>query len=498
MGRKRGGNMGTFDYDIGIIGGGAAGLSAAAGAGQFGAKTLLVEKAETLGGDCLHYGCVPSKTLIRTAGLWSLAKRSREFGLPPIDLAPVDLEAVMNRVRSVVETIQEHDSPERFHRLGAEVRFGAPRFADDHTVVLDGTRVSARSWIVATGSTPAIPPVEGLEEVPYWTNETVFFKKELPGRLLVLGGGAIGLEMAQAFQRLGSQVTVVEFLDQILGPEDPDMADILKDRFEAEGIRLLTGRKAVKAASSGSTVFLTVAPSRGEGETVVLEGDALLVATGRKPSVNDLDLSAAGVAYTAKGVPADARMRTNVPHIYSCGDVNGILQFTHVAGYEAGIALTNAVMRLPRKADYTKVPWVTYTDPEVASVGLNEKRAKAAGIEYRVLEERFRENDRALAEGEPEGKIKVLITPGGRILGAQITGAHAGELVHEWVAAVNGRVKLSSLAGGIHAYPTLSEISKKAAGSYYSQKLFSERTRKVLRFFFGYRGMPHGVNREAA
>ena len=480
--------MAAYDYDLGILGGGAAGLSAAAGAAQFGAKTILVEKANRLGGDCLHFGCVPSKTLIRTAGVWSLARRAREFGLPEVDLPPVSLAAVMERVRSVIDKIQEHDSPERFCRLGAAVRFGSPRFIDDHSVSVDGDRLTARSWIVATGSSPSLPPVEGLANVPYWTNETVFSQKELPGHLMVLGGGPIGVEMAQAFRRLGSRVTIVEYADQVLSPEDPDIAGIVRGRLEAEGARILTGTMALSVASHGSSVQVRLAPVKEEGDAWAIEGDALLVAGGRKANVEGLELSAAGVAFSPRGVPADARMRTNVPHIYACGDVNGVFPFTHVAGYEAGIALANAVLRLPRKADYTNVPWCTYTDPEVASVGLNEKRAKSSGVEYRVLEAPFREVDRALAEGETEGKIKVLVTPSGNLLGCQIAGRRAGELIHEWVAAINGRVKLSTLAGAIHAYPTLAEISKKAAGSYYSEKLFNDRTRRILRFLFDLKG----------
>ena len=480
--------MAAFEYDLGILGGGAAGLTAAAGAAQFGAKTVLVEKGNALGGDCLHFGCVPSKTLIRTAGVWSLARRAKEFGLPEVELPPVDLAAVMDRVRSVIARIQEHDSPERFCRLGAAVRFGNPRFIDDHTVSVDGDRLTARAWIVATGSSPALPPVEGLADVPYWTNETIFSQEELPGRLLVLGGGPVGVEMAQAFRRLGSDVTLVEYAEQLLGAEDADIAAILRNRLEAEGVKVLADTKALKAAAVNSSILLWVAPAKGEGEPWTVEGDALLVAAGRKANVDGLDLHAAGVAFSPRGVPADARMRTNVPHIYSCGDVNGVFPFTHVAGYEAGIALSNAVLRLPRRADYAKVPWVTYTDPELASVGLNEKRAQAAGVEYRVLTTAFREVDRALAEGEIEGKIKVLISPSGALLGCQIAGHHAGELIHEWVAAINGGVKLSALAGAIHAYPTLAEISKKAAGSYYSEKLFSDRTKKILRFLFDLKG----------
>lgn len=480
--------MVKFDYDIGILGGGAAGLTVAAGAAQFGAKTVLTEKKKKLGGDCLHYGCVPSKSLIRTAGVWSLAHRAKEFGLPDLELPAVDLGAVMDRVQGVIAKIQEHDSPERFCKLGAEVVFGSPRFRDDHVVEVDGKTYAAKTWVIATGSRPALPPIEGLTDVPYWTNETVFSQRTLPSRLLVLGGGAIGVEMAQAFQRLGSKVTVVEFLGQLMGPEDRDIGEMIRGRLEGEGMKVLTGTKATRAESHGSTIRLTVVPVKGEEEESVLEADALLVATGRRPNIEDLGLENAGVTFAPRGISTDARLRTSQKHIYACGDINGKFPFTHVAGYEGGVALTNAVMHVPRKADYTRVPWCTYTDPEVASVGLNEKRAKKDGAEYRLLEEHFVDNDRALAEGEPLGKIKVLVSPQGKILGCQIIGAHAGELIHEWIAAVNGGTKLSTLAGAIHTYPTLAEISKRAAGSFYSEKLFSDRTKSVLRLLFHLKG----------
>ncbi|MBE0605002.1 MAG: FAD-dependent oxidoreductase, partial [Deltaproteobacteria bacterium] len=280
--------MAVFDYDLGILGGGAAGLTAAAGSAQFGAKTILVEKAKKLGGDCLHFGCVPSKTLIRTAGVWSLARRAKEFGLPEVALPPVSLAAVMARVRSVIDTIQEHDSPERFCRLGAEVRFGFPRFVDDRTVDVDGARLTARAWIVATGSSPSLPPVEGIADVPYWTNETVFSQTELPGHLLILGGGPIGVEMAQAFRRLGADVTIVEYADQVLAHEDLDIALILRNRLEAEGVKVLTGTKALKATVENGSVLLRVGPSKGEGEAWTIVGDVLLVAAGRKPNVEGL------------------------------------------------------------------------------------------------------------------------------------------------------------------------------------------------------------------
>ncbi len=480
--------MPNFDYDLGIIGGGAAGLTAAAGSAQFGAKTILIEKTDKLGGDCLHVGCVPSKTLIRTARVWAQAKRSKEFGLPELLLPPVDLGAVMDRVYAVIEKIQQHDSAERFCSLGALVRFGSPAFVDDHVINLDGERISAKSWIIATGSSPALPPVEGLSSVAFWTNETVFSQRKLPRCLIVLGGGPIGLELAQSFARLGAKVIVVEFMGQILGPEDADLADILKERLVAEGVEIHTDTKAIRAESNGGMIALTVGPSKGEGPTQVIEGDAILVAAGRKPNIEGLNLDAAGVKYTSRGILTNDRLKTNIGHIYACGDINGVMPFTHVAGYEGGIALTNAVLRLPRKADYSKIGWCTYTDPEVASIGLNEKRAQKEGTGYRVIEEHFVDNDRALAEGETLGKIKMLVSPKGSLLGCQIIGAHAGELIHEWIVSMAAGIKLSTMAGTVHIYPTMSEISKRVAGDLFASKIFSEKTKTVLRLLFNLKG----------
>ncbi|HUH67381.1 MAG TPA: FAD-dependent oxidoreductase [Syntrophales bacterium] len=478
----------AFDYDLGIIGGGAAGLTAAAGGAQFGARTILIEKSEGLGGDCLHCGCVPSKTLIRSAGVWALARRSSEFGLPELSLPPVALGPVMKRVKDVIAAIQSHDSVERFCGLGVEVRFGEAAFADDHTVALEGKRISARSWIIATGSSPVVPPIEGLVDIPYWTNENVFSQETLPSRLIVLGGGPVGLEIAQAFGRLGTKVIAVEFMDQILGPEDSDIADVIKTRLEGEGIEIHTGTKAVGVERRGASILLTAAPVKSRGEDKVIEGDAIFVATGRTANVKGLGLEAAGVAYTARGITTDSRMKTNIGHIYACGDVNGRLPFTHVAGYEAGIALTNAVLRLQRKADYSRAGWCTYTDPEVASIGLNEKRAREEGIDYQIIEEYFADNDRALTEGDSIGKIKILLNRKGKPLGCQIVGSHAGELIHEWVVAMAGGVKLSTIAGAVHIYPTLSEVSKRAAGRFFSGKIFSDTTKNVLRLLFNLKG----------
>ncbi|MDD5171203.1 MAG: FAD-dependent oxidoreductase, partial [Syntrophales bacterium] len=309
--------MRIFDYDLGIIGGGAAGLTAAAGGAQFGAKTVIVEKSGRLGGDCLHFGCVPSKTLIRTAGVWNLARRSREFGLPALSLPPVDIGIVMDRVREVIATIQGHDSVDRFCSLGAEVLFGSPSFTDDHSVSIKGKTISAKSWIIATGSRPTTPPIEGLAQVPFLTNETVFSLKRLPTRLIVLGGGPLGLELAQAFARLGSKVIIVEFMDQVLGPEDADLADIIKESLESEGVEILTSHKALRAEMQNGVVNLTVASTKGEGRSLLIKGDAIITATGRVPNAEGLGLERAGVAFSPKGIPTDARMRTNIPHIYA-------------------------------------------------------------------------------------------------------------------------------------------------------------------------------------
>jgi pyruvate/2-oxoglutarate dehydrogenase complex dihydrolipoamide dehydrogenase (E3) component len=480
--------MASFDYDLGIIGGGAAGLTAAAGGARFDAKTILIERSGKLGGDCLHFGCVPSKTLIHTAAVWSIARRAKEFGLPGLALPAVGLGRVMDHIQAVIDKIQRQDSPERFCALGAEVRFGNAAFADDHAVELDGKRITAKSWIIATGSSPVVPPIEGLATVPYWTNETVFSQRVLPSHLIVLGGGPIGLEIAQSFARLGSKVTIVEFMDQILGPEDPDLAAILQTRLEAEGIRIHTMTKAVKVEAKDEMILLTVASVTDEKQTQTIAGDALFLSTGRKPNVGDLGLDMAGVTFTPRGIPTNNRLQTNISHIYACGDVNGQLPFTHVAGYEAGIALTNAILHLPRKVDYSKVGWCTYTDPEVASIGFNEKRAQKEGLKYKLFTESFADNDRAQAEGETLGRIKILVSPKGDLLGCQIIGHQAGELIHEWIIALAGGVKLSKMAESVHVYPTLSEISKRVAGGVFSEKIFSDQTRKVLKLLFNLKG----------
>jgi pyruvate/2-oxoglutarate dehydrogenase complex dihydrolipoamide dehydrogenase (E3) component len=482
--------MAKYDYDIGIIGGGAAGLTVASGAAQLGAKTLLIEKEKELGGDCLHFGCVPSKTLIRTAQAYHTMKHAQTFGLPGVDLPPVDFAKVSERIRSVIATIQEHDSEERFCSLGAKVEFGAPSFSDDHAVRLNGREISAKNWVIATGSSPDSPPLEGLNKTPYITNKEIFYLDRLPESMIILGAGPIAIEMAQAFRRLGTKVHVVQRSGQILTKEDKDMADEVMEVLASEGVafHLNTSVLGIEDLGNEREVLL----KDKEGSTRSVKAEKLLVAMGRDSNIRGLNLEGAGVAFDRKGVKVDERMRTSQKHIYAAGDVTGKFLFTHAAGYEGGIVVANAIFHLPRKADYTFLPWCTYTDPELASIGMNEKAAKEAGIDYTIFMEPFSGNDRSLAEGERVGKIKMLLDKKEKLLGVQILGPQAGELLSEWVAVLNGKVKLSTLASAVHPYPTLGEINKRVAGNYLLPKIFSDRIKKGLKFFFHLKGRACG------
>lgn len=478
--------MTDYNYDIGIIGGGAAGLTVTSGAAQLGARTLLIEKEPELGGDCLHFGCVPSKTLIKSAHVYHLCQNGARFGLPEMARQPVDFRNVANRIRAVVAKIQQHDSVARFSRLGATVAFGSPRFTDEHTVDLDGKRITARKWLLATGSSAAIPPVPGLAQTPYLTNREIFYLDKLPESLIILGGGPIAIEMAQAFCRLGSKVTVLQRNTQILSKEDQDMADLVREVLAREGVTFHLGCKILRARNLTAGREVTITDGRGRERAIT--GTEIFVALGRAANVATLGLAEIGVACDQKGIKVDRRLRTSQKHIYAAGDVIGGYQFTHAAGYEGGIVVSNAIFHLPRKTDYTWMPWCTYTGPELASIGLNEKMARAAGLEYRLWTENFAANDRSLAEGEDLGKIKLLLDKKNHPLGVQIIGPHAGELLGEWVAALNGKLRLATLAGAIHPYPTLTEINKRVVGSVFTEKIFSDRVRKILRLLFRFKG----------
>ncbi len=477
--------MSKYDFDIGIIGGGAAGLTVAAGASQLGARTLLVDKEKELGGDCLHFGCVPSKTLIRTANVYHLFKRSRDFGLPSLDIRPVDFRDVAKRIRSVVGTIQKHDSKDRFCKLGVRVEIGYSFFKDEHAIILNGKTLTAKTWVIATGSSPFIPQIEGLNSVPCLTNRDLFYLDSLPESLIIIGGGPIGIEMAQAFNRLGSRVSVIQRGAQILSREDADMANDIMNFMDEEGVSFHLNATITGARDLGTEKEILV---RKEDRTVGLRAKAVLIATGREANLKCLGLEEIGIGLERRGLKLDKRLRTTHPHIYAAGDVTGEYQFTHAAGYEGGIVLANAVLHIPRRVDYSSFPWCTFTDPELACIGLNEKMAAAAGLEYIVYSERFKENDRSVAEGEREGKIKMLLDKKERLLGIQLLGPHAGDLLAEWIAVMNGGVRLSTIASSVHPYPTLGEINKKVVTDLFAKKLFSPRIRKALTLLFNLKG----------
>jgi pyruvate/2-oxoglutarate dehydrogenase complex dihydrolipoamide dehydrogenase (E3) component len=478
--------MAQYDFDIGILGGGSAGLTVASGAAQFGAKTILIEKENELGGDCLHFGCVPSKTLIRTANIYHLMKNAEKYGLPRTEIKPVDFQAVAARIQSVINTIQKHDSKERFCKLGARVEFGTARFMDAHSVRLNGEIYSAKNWVIATGSSPFVPPIEGIDTTPHITNKELFSLKTLPKSMITIGGGPIAIEMAQAFNRLGTKVTVVELADQILGAEDKDMAEYLMNMLISEGITFYLGSMPLSTKDLGNEKEIIV--KNAEGITITLKAETILVAVGRKANLQGFGLEDISVERDINGLKIDDRLRTNHKHIFVAGDTTGSYQFTHAAGYEGGIVLSNAILHLPRKVDYTHLPWCTYTDPELASIGMNEKRAATAGIPYSVWTEEFRTNDRGLAEGEETGKIKLILNEKEKPIGIQILGAGAGELISEWVAVMNGNVKLSTIASAVHPYPTRGEINKKVVGTFFSGKIFSEKVKWALKFFFNLKG----------
>jgi pyruvate/2-oxoglutarate dehydrogenase complex dihydrolipoamide dehydrogenase (E3) component len=481
--------MTPYDYDIGIIGAGAGGLTVAAGAAQLGAKTLLIEKEKELGGDCLHFGCVPSKTLIKSAHVYHLMKNAERFGLPKIDVPPVEFKNVSERVRSVINDIQHHDSVERFCGLGAQVEFGHPNFTDAHAIRLNGKTYSARSWVIASGSSAIIPPIKGLDRTPYITNREIFYLDHLPESLIVLGAGPIGVEMAQAFARFGTAVAVVDMAPQILPKDDSDLTDEVMGILSAEGVKFYTGHtiEAVNDLGNAREVIVKDKTDKA-GNTFRLKAERLLVALGRAANVEGLGLETIGVEHDRRGIKVDQRMRTNRKHIYAVGDVNGGFQFTHTAGYEGGIVVSNAIFRLPRKADYTYLPWCTFTDPPLGNIGMNEKMAKEADIDYKVWTEEFKDNDRSVAEGEKTGKIKMILNEKEKPIGVQILGVHAGDLLAEWVAVLNGKVKLSTLAAAVHPYPTIGEINKRVAGKFFSPKIFSEKVQKGLKFFFQLKG----------
>lgn len=454
-------------YDLIVIGGGSAGLVAAGGAAILGAKVALIEK-NLLGGDCLYTGCVPSKALITSAKFAHHMREAERYGFQKIEPRFIreSFASITGRVRDVIEVIEHHDSPEVFTAMGVEVVFGDPRFINPNEIEVRlkenaGHRaMKSKRFCIATGSRPAVPPIEGLADAGFITNEQVFDLKELPKRLIVLGAGPIGLELGQAFARLGSQVTLVEMADRVLNNEDPEVSELMETVFRAEGIEVFTSTKAVKARRSedGSKVL---SAERG-GQTIQIAADEILVAAGRRPNVEGLGLEKAGVVADRNRIETNSYLQTSRRHIFAAGDVTGHFQFTHMADHEAQVVIQNVFLPWPfrKKPDFRAVPWATFTEPEVARVGMLEAEALTEfPNRVKTYTIAFSDNDRAQTESSTDGFAKI-VTRKGRIVGATLVGKNAGELIHEFVWAVSQRMKVTNLNQIIRIYPTLAKITQ--------------------------------------
>ena len=449
--------------DLCVIGAGSGGLSVAAGAVQMGADVVLLE-GHKMGGDCLNYGCVPSKALIAAGKHAHAMTTGAPFGVAPV--APqVDYAAAKDHVRKVIAGIEPHDSVERFESLGVRVMTEYGAFISPKEVQAGDTVIAARRFVIATGSSPLVPPIPGLDKVAYFTNEDIFDLRERPEHLIVIGGGPIGLELAQAHRRLGSEVTVLEGLSA-LGKDDPELAAIALARIRAEGVEIVEG--AMASQVTGKAGEIEVHTKEGPS----FKGTHLLIAVGRAPNTDRLNLEAAGIEPAPGGIKVDAQLKTSNKRIYAIGDVAGELQFTHTAAYHAGVVIKSALFGLPSKASTAHIPWVTFTDPEVAQVGLTEAEARERyGDRLEVVRFEYAENDRARTELATDGLVKVMIVKG-RPVGASIVGAQAGELIQVWALVIANRLKIGAVAAMVSPYPTLGEINKRAAGQYYVPRLF--------------------------
>ena len=479
--------MSRYDFDLAVLGGGAAGLTAAGIAANAGVKTLLAER-HRLGGDCTWTGCIPSKSLLHHAA--QAAGESETTGVKPAE--SVDFTAVMQSVRETREEVyRDADAPEIFEGFGIDVVQGDACFTDSHTVRValgDGgeRQVTARQFVIASGGRPSVPPIEGIERVDYHTSDTLFELSKQPSRLMVIGGGPIGVEMAQAFSRLGSSVTLVDQSDRLLGHDDEDHASILLSALRAEGIRFVLDAEVERAEQTDSgTVRLHV---RQYGESMVVEGDALLLATGRRPNTEGLGLEAAGVTVTKKGIQVDERCRTSQRHIWAAGDCTGEYQLTHMSEHMAKVATTNAILKVPMSIDRDHVPWCTYTSPEVAQLGPTERELRDKGTSFELYRFPYSKIDRALTDDAAVGQIKVMATRwSGAVLGVSAVGALAGEIIGLYAVAMRNGVSLRQLSDTIFPYPTYVLGARRAADQWYVRKQFPAAIR-TLQSLFGYRG----------
>jgi len=457
--------MAKYDANLVVIGAGSGGLVSALIAAAVKSKVVLIERHK-MGGDCLNTGCVPSKAILRSAKVASLMSRAEEFGIEPVDVKPV-FSKVMKRVHKIIETIEPHDSIERFTSLGVECVTGEAEIIDKYTVRVGDRDIRTKSIIIAAGARPFVPPIEGVQDIDYLSSDNVWELTELPKRLVVLGGGPIGCELSQAFAKLGSQVTIVEMMGQLMGREDADVAELITDKFKKDGITVLTDHKAVKFTNDGGKVL----HCETDSGAVEIPFDKVLIAVGRKANSDGMELEKLGIKLRRNGtIETDEYLRTEVPNIFAVGDITGPYQFTHTASHQAWYATVNALFGFAKKfkVDYRVIPWATFTAPEVARVGLSEREAQEKGIEVQVTRYGIDDLDRAIADGEAHGFIKVLTPKNGKdtILGVTIVGSHAGELIAEYVLAMKHNLGLNKILGTIHLYPSMAEANKFVAGNW--------------------------------
>ncbi|WRP06838.1 FAD-dependent oxidoreductase [Rossellomorea aquimaris] len=455
-------------YDLIVIGGGAGGLTVASGAASLGAKVALIEKSGLLGGDCLHFGCVPSKAFIQSAREVAVIRASHDYGFETT--GSVDMKMIRERVKEAIAHIQQHDDPNRFLQLGVDIYFGGAEFLDPHTILVEKEdRITGKRIVVATGSSPLIPEIEGLEDVEYHTNETVFEVDELPRRVVFIGGGPIGLELAQAFSYLGSEAVVLEKHDEILMKEDKDIREAATGLLEKD-IQFVYGADIKRVSEmNGEKVVHYVR----DGVEQTVEGDLLFLATGRNPGTESLNLSAAGVKVDSRGfIKVNDELRTNHPHIFAIGDVNGQYPFTHGAGMEGKLVVQNAVFGLKRKVSYNKLPWTTYTTPEIFHIGITEEEAVEQGLEYKVYKKTLDEVDRFVADHKTDGLVKIITDGSGKILGAHAVGSGAGDWMQPVVFAMEKGNKIGALSNMVYPYPNHAAAVQQAADLYWREKLF--------------------------
>lgn len=467
----------TLTPDIAVIGGGSGGLSVAAAAAAFGVSVVLIE-GHKMGGDCLNYGCVPSKAIIAAAKAADAMRHADKFGIKAVE-PEVNFRKVHDHVHAVIGEIAPNDSVERFTALGVKVIEARGKFVDAKTIEAGDYIIKPRRIVIATGSSPFVPPIPGLDTVPYLTNETLFDETRKPAHLIVVGGGPIGMEMAQAHRRLGSEVTVIEGM-KALGKDDPELTAIALENIRADGVVIREGAKVVSVAQkSKTTIAVTIETETGEE---IVTGSHILVATGRAANVNGMELEKAGIEYDRRGIQVGKDLRTTNKRVYAIGDVAGGLQFTHVAGYHAGLVIQSILFRIPGKENRQMVPWATYTDPEIAHIGMTEDDARKQTSDINVLRWPYVENDRAQAEKKTNGLVKIVTDKKGKILGASIVGANAGEMINIFALAVSKKMKVSDLRGYIAPYPTMTEITKRAATQFSVPLTRKPAVRKLIGF----------------